>query len=116
MTTYEPDVPEPELEDEVLYPAWTERDPITGEVPEPDGIEQRAKPHVFACAIEWAYAPLEDVWGHPPREGGPTQWAIYDAAEDDPPLAVCDDEEMAASIVACLKAYVEMVSRAHETH
>ena len=80
--------------------------------PAPFDGSQRLPFHQWAPLIDWAVTTEHECYGHEaPPEGVPIRWAIYDAGEDDPPLAVCDDEEIALEIVGCLKAYVEMVAR-----
>lgn len=56
--------------------------------------------------IAWAYTTEADCYGIDPSEPNqPTGWAIYDAAEDDPPIAVCDLEDQAAVLVWALTEF-----------
>lgn len=58
----------------------------------------------WASLHAWAVTAVEDYWGHPPGDQ-PTGYALYDADEDDPPVAVFTFREDALMVAAILNAY-----------
>jgi hypothetical protein len=85
---------------------------MDGEIIEPapeEELEQRLPSHLWATQIDWAVATEHEVYGQPDSGSQPVRWAIYDAGEDDPPLAVCDDEDIALEICEALKAYCRLI-------
>lgn len=58
----------------------------------------------WAARISWAVTTVEDCYGVEPRD--PSEgWALYDADEDDPPIAVFSFQEDALLVAQILNTF-----------
>lgn len=62
----------------------------------------------WARCHEWAVTTEDDCWGHQPGSTQPERYALYDAAEDDPPIALFSCRHCAESVARALNAYGEV--------
>lgn len=56
----------------------------------------------WASRYDWAVTTEADCLGHQ-LDDPPGGWALYDAGEDDPPIAVFDQQEEAMNVAAILR-------------
>lgn len=59
--------------------------------------------------VSWAYCTETDCYGAPREDIERDRWCVYDAEEDDPAIATCEQEEDAAAIVWALNGAGEML-------
>jgi len=61
-------------------------------------------PSEWAARISWAVTTAADCYGHNPDDpDAPEGWALYDAGEDDPPIAVFTFKEDALMVCEILQ-------------
>lgn len=58
----------------------------------------------WARQYDWAVTTVEDCYGHEETDP-PSGWALYDAGEDDPPIAVFNFRWEAEKVAQCLQEF-----------
>lgn len=58
----------------------------------------------FLSVVDWAITTEHDCYGEPPPDDGSTpRWCLYDASEDDPPVATSDSRFMVEALLEAVQ-------------